>query len=341
MDYKQAGVDVEAGDALVDWLRSQQKSKGPHQDKLISGIGGFAALFRADFKSMEEPCLVSCTDGVGTKVKLASHFGRFGEVAQDLVAMCVNDMICSGAQPLFFLDYYACGQLDLNSAKDFLSGVQKACHESDCALIGGETAEMPGVYQKGDFDCAGFSVGVVDRKKVLGRDRVEVGDQLIAVASSGFHSNGFSLLRKVFEKDLNDWEEQLMRPTALYVQLVHQLLKNHTLHAIAHVTGGGMDNLPRVLPKGTLAKLKAWKIPPEFLEVQKRAKLSMESLLQTLNCGIGLVLVLPKNQVDSALQLIQREGHKAWRLGEVEALSGAEDESQWSVDLDQLTRENS
>ena len=202
MDYKQAGVDVAAGDALVDWLKSTNPKKFPHQDKIVSGIGGFAALFRADFSKMKEPCLVSCTDGVGTKVKLAAEFGRYREVAQDLVAMCVNDMVCCGAQPLFFLDYYATGKLQLDAAKDFLSGVRDACHESDCALIGGETAEMPGVYHEKDFDCAGFAVGVVDKPEALGPHRVKVGDRLLGLASSGFHSNGYSLLRKVFAEDL-------------------------------------------------------------------------------------------------------------------------------------------
>ncbi len=173
IDYKQAGVDVEAGDALVDWLKATAPSKWPHQERLVEGIGGFAALFRADFKEMKEPCLVSCTDGVGTKIKLAVHFDSYREVAQDLVAMCVNDLICSGAKPLFFLDYYASGKLRLPAAKDFLAGVQAACIESECALIGGETAEMPGVYEGNDFDCAGFSVGVVDRVQALGRHRVK------------------------------------------------------------------------------------------------------------------------------------------------------------------------
>ncbi len=210
IDYKQAGVDVEAGDALVDWLKASAPARWPHQDRLVAGIGGFAALFRADFKELSEPCLVSCTDGVGTKIKVAVHFDSFKEVAQDLVAMCVNDMVCCGATPLFFLDYYASGKLRLPAAKNFLAGVQAACIESNCALIGGETAEMPGVYEGNDFDCAGFSVGVVDRPKALGAHRVQAGMRLLGVSSSGFHSNGFSLLRKVFAQDMDQWREQLL-----------------------------------------------------------------------------------------------------------------------------------
>jgi phosphoribosylformylglycinamidine cyclo-ligase len=297
---------------------------------LVSGIGGFAALFRADFKDMSEPCLVSCTDGVGTKIKLAVHFDSYKEVAQDMVAMCVNDLICCGARPLFFLDYYASGRLRLPAAKDFLSGVQAACVESDCALIGGETAEMPGVYDGNDFDCAGFSVGVVDRPKALGAHLVKPGMKLLGVASYGFHSNGFSLLRKVFAADLDSWKAELLRPTALYVKLVGAANEAGGVKAIAHITGGGMDNVPRVLPKGTVAKLKSWPVPAQFLEVKKRSGMTWKSMLTTLNCGIGMVWVVDPAKFDTLAGLCAKFGHKAFDLGEVEA--GTEgSEADWKL----------
>ena len=324
IDYKQAGVDVEAGDALVDWLKTSAPAKWPHQDRLVEGIGGFAALFRADFKDHQEPCLVSCTDGVGTKIKIAVHFESYKEVAQDLVAMCVNDLICCGARPLFFLDYYASGKLRLPAAKDFLSGVQAACIESECALIGGETAEMPGVYDGNDFDCAGFSVGVVDKPKALGAHRVKPGMKLLGVASSGFHSNGFSLLRKVFAEDLAHWKNELLKPTALYVKLVHAAIASGGVEAVAHITGGGMDNVPRVLPKGSVAKIKSWPVPAPFLEVKKRSGMTWASMLTTLNCGIGMVWVVQPSAFEALKKICSVHGHQAFDLGLVEESSADE-----------------
>jgi len=331
MDYKQAGVDVEAGDALVDWLKGNAPKKWPHQERLVEGIGGFAALFRADFQDLKEPCLVSCTDGVGTKIKIAVHFESYREVAQDMVAMCVNDLICCGARPLFFLDYYASGKLRLPAAKDFLGGVQEACIESDCALIGGETAEMPGVYEGNDFDCAGFAVGVVDRTKALGAHRVQPGHRLLGIASSGFHSNGFSLLRKIFAADLESWKPQLLKPTALYVKLVHAAIQAGGVEAIAHITGGGMDNIPRVLPKGTVARMDAWPVPAPFLEVKNRAQLSWLNMLTTLNCGLGMVWIVQPDQVSSLKELCQKMGHTAYELGEVAAAADPGQEAGWEL----------
>lgn len=318
IDYKQAGVDVEAGDALVDWLKATAPARWPHQDKLVEGIGGFAALFRADFKEYQEPCLVSCTDGVGTKIKLAVKFESYREVAQDMVAMCVNDLVCSGAKPLFFLDYYASGRLRLNAAKDFLAGVQAACIESDCALIGGETAEMPGVYEGNDFDCAGFSVGVVDKPKAIGAHKVKSGMKLLGLSSSGFHSNGFSLLRQVFAQDVESWRDILLKPTALYVKVVHAALAKGGLHAAAHITGGGMDNVPRVLPKGTYARLKPWPVPAPFLEVKKRSGMTWNSMLTTLNCGVGMVWVVDEGSVKTLSEVIRAHGFQAYDLGSVQ-----------------------
>lgn len=327
MDYKKAGVDVEAGDALVDWLQTQ-KEPMPHQDKVVSGIGGFAALFKADFQGMKEPCIVAGTDGVGTKVKLASHFQDYRGVGQDLVAMCANDLICCGAQPLFFLDYYATGKLEPQAAQEFLTGVRRACIQSDMALIGGETAEMPGVYAKNDFDCAGFAVGVVDRAKMLGPHLVQEGDHLLAVASSGFHSNGFSLLRRVFEADVDQWKDELLRPTHLYAALMKSIQKLTGLRAAANITGGGMDNIPRVIPHGLCAELDPWTLPEIFQEVQRRTKLQHEKLLTTLNCGVGFVLVVQPEWTKEFLSAISQAGFRGWSLGRVVRGQG---EAQWRL----------
>jgi len=318
IDYKSSGVDVEAGDALVDWLQAgDAKIKFPHAERIVSGIGGFASLFRADFPKMKKPCLVTCTDGVGTKVKLAAQFGRYEGIGQDLVGMCVNDLICTGGEPLLFLDYYATGKLQLEAAKSFLQSVRQACLDSDCALVGGETAEMPGVYQENDFDCAGFAVGVVDEDKALGAHKVQKGDVLLGISSSGFHSNGYSLLRKVFEKDLEAWADKLLIPTALYVKVFKALKEKVELHALAHITGGGIENIPRVLPESLTWKKKFWQMPEVFKEVQKRTLMSDEKMFQTLNCGVGLVVILSRDQLSLAQSTVEKFGFQAFDLGEM------------------------
>lgn len=314
IDYKKAGVDVAAGDALVDWLQTD-KSRLPHADRVLSGIGGFASLFRIQFPEMKKPCLITCTDGVGTKVKIASRFKRFEGVGQDLVGMCVNDLICTGGRPLMFLDYYAVGKLDLDAAKAFLESVKKACQASDCALVGGETAEMPGVYQPGDFDCAGFAVGIVDEEATLGPQHVQAGDVLIGASSSGFHSNGYSLFRKVFENDMDDWADELLKPTALYVSLMKELMAENLVVAAAHITGGGIDNIPRVLPKGLNAEIQPWPFPAPFKEVQKRTGLSDLEMMKTLNCGIGFVLVARSGRASEIHHLIRKHGFESFDLG--------------------------
>jgi phosphoribosylformylglycinamidine cyclo-ligase len=319
INYKSAGVDVEAGDQLVEWLKESAPKKVPHADKLVSGIGGFAAVFRLRFPEMKKPCLVSSTDGVGTKIKLAAHFKKYDTVGQDLVAMCVNDLVCGGAEPLFFLDYYATGKLELEAAKSFLDGVRNACHASGCALIGGETAEMPGVYHGNDFDAAGFAVGIVDEDEILGAHRVSIGDQVLGVSSSGFHSNGYSLLRKVFEKDLEQWRDKLMTPTHLYAKLVLELKREGWLHAVANITGGGMENIPRVMPKGTMLPLVDWSWPAEFCEVQDRTGMSREEMLKTLNCGIGLALVVPPGKTAAEVEArVRAHGYQVYPLGTIE-----------------------
>ena len=320
MDYRAAGVDVEAGDQFVDWISEQKSSSKRIQDKMIGGVGGFAAITRFQFPEMTKPCIVTCTDGVGTKVKLASHFQNFSTVGQDLVAMCVNDLITSGAEPFLFLDYYATGKLHLPWAKEFLAGLEKACVQAEVALVGGETAEMPGVYAPGDFDCAGFAVGVVDEPKILGAARVKDGDQVLAVSSSGFHSNGYSLIRKVFEEDLDLFEKELLTPTSLYTRLVKNLVKVAGVRAFANITGGGMENIPRSLPRGASLKLQTWTLPKMFQLVLDRTRMSPVSLLKTLNCGVGFVVVVAPDSQGDAERIIREQGFETWPLGRVETV---------------------
>lgn len=330
VNYKQAGVDIEKGDKLVDWIKSQSGTTSPFHDNLISGVGGFASIFRANFKDMKSPCLVSCTDGVGTKVLLAAEYSRYKEVGIDLVAMSINDMICSGAQPLFFLDYYASGKLDLAAAQEFISGVKSACDQTKCLLIGGETAEMPGVYRDKDFDCAGFAVGVVDESKIIGKHKVEEGNVLIGLSSSGFHSNGFSLVRKLFEKDMDGWIEDIIKPTNLYSEVVLSLYAGGHLNAVAHITGGGMDNILRALPKGHAVDLQPWALTNLYKETQKRSKLSDEQLLKTFNSGIGLVLVVPENHHLEVLKKLESYSYEVFNLGVVKKID-SNSEPQWSL----------
>lgn len=316
LNYKEAGVDVVAGEALVHWLVKAKEGKKHYQNNIVSGIGGFASLFRVDFTAMEKPCLVTCTDGVGTKVKLGSQFGRYAPLGQDLVAMCVNDLICCGGMPLLFLDYYATGKLELKDAQDFLGGVQKACDDSLCALVGGETAEMPGVYANKDFDCAGFAVGVVDEVKALGPHRTQEGDVVIGISSNGFHSNGYSLLRKVFAQDLEQWVDYLLRPTHLYVALMKDLQdRKIELHAAAHITGEGIENVPRVIPEHLAWQGKNWDWPEPFVEVQRRTGMSDAEMLRTLNCGIGFALILPESQVSVVKEIARAHGYSSFDLG--------------------------
>lgn len=331
IDYKKSGVDIQAGDQLVSWLESEQAEKPSENAKssqfksdipdlkkrVFSGIGGFAALFDGRFSHMKKPLLVSCTDGVGTKVKLASHFEDYSTIGQDLVAMCVNDLICTGGTPLFFLDYFAVGKLNLASAQSFLKSVKQSCDQSHLVLIGGETAEMPGVYQKNDFDCAGFSVGVVDEEKLWGAHRVQEGDVVIGLESSGYHSNGYSLIRKVFENEYEKYRTWLMEPTRLYVEAALHFKNDPRIHACAHITGGGIENLPRVLPENLKAVLQKWPLPECFLEVQKRAQMSDDQMRETFNCGMGLMLVVAADAADFVLSELQKLKYKSQRLGSI------------------------
>ena len=324
MDYRDSGVDVRRAEELVDWMKQEKSSY--YQDRMISGIGGYASIFRM-FSGMKEPCLVSCTDGVGTKLKLALKYKALGNLGQDLVAMCVNDLICTGAQPLFFLDYYACSQLNKNHFKEFLTGLRKACRESECTLAGGETAEMPGIYQTGDFDCAGFAVGVVDRSDILGPSKVKKGDVLLALPSTGFHSNGYSLLRKVFEQDMDEWSQELLTPTALYVKAC-RMMKGR-IHALAHITGGGLDNILRVAPEGSQVELIPWSVPEPFLEVKKRTGMNWKEMLKTFNCGVGLAVFCEPSMLQPLLKDLKPFG--ITQLGEVKDISSKP--SHWTLDF--------
>ena len=321
INYKTAGVDTEAGDQLVEWLQSsgsETQKPMPHAERIVSGIGGFASLFNIQFPEIKKPLLVTCTDGVGTKVKIASEFENYSGVGQDLVAMCVNDLICTGGRPLLFLDYYATGKLEQKAAREFLASVRQACSDSDCALVGGETAEMPGVYHGKDFDCAGFAVGLVDADKTWGPHRLKSGDVLIGLSSSGFHSNGYSLLRKVFAEDLAQHKEMLLTPTALYVKATEKIKQKVDVHAGAHITGGGIENLPRVLPEHLAITIpQLWEFPEIYQLVQARTGMSTWDLLKTLNCGIGFVYFVSEEQAGLTLKLAQESGFKAQKLGYV------------------------
>lgn len=328
LDYKSSGVDIQQGDAFVEWIKETQPKKQPHQDKIVDGLGGFAGVFRANFKGMEDPCLVASTDGMGTKLLLGEMYSRIEGLGQDLVAMCVNDLVCLGAEPLFFLDYYACGKLDLKKAKSFVSGVRNACLKSNLFLLGGETAEMPGLYSETQFDGAGFAVGVVDKAKAWGKQNVQAGQVIIAVESSGFHSNGYSLLRKVFESDLDEWADVLLKPTHLYAEMTEKFKAQRLdIKACANITGGGMSNIPRCLGSDLKAVLKRWELPMAFEEVLKRTGAEERDFYETLNCGVGFAVIVNSEAQEKVLQSIRDSGFKSWVLGEVQTKTN-------SLDLD-------
>lgn len=331
VDYKQAGVDIEKGDKLVDWIKSQSETTSPFKHNLVSGVGGFASIFKANFKDMKSPCLVSCTDGVGTKVLLANEYEKYHEVGIDLVAMSINDMICSGARPLFFLDYYACGKLELEAAQAFISGVKSACDQTQCMLIGGETAEMPGVYKDKDFDCAGFAVGVVDEHLMIGKHKVEEGNVLIGLSSSGFHSNGYSLVRKLFDKDMDQWIDDIIKPTHLYSEVVLNLYDKNYLNAAAHITGGGLDNLLRVMPNGLEVEITPWKLSKLYSEAKTRSELSDVDFLKTFNCGIGMVLVVPADQHLNVVKALESCPFDVHNLGVIQRSNDSNKAPEWKL----------
>jgi phosphoribosylformylglycinamidine cyclo-ligase len=334
LSYKDAGVSIETGNEFVQRIKPiAAKTKRPG---VLAGLGGFGALFELPLHRYQQPVLVSSTDGVGTKLKLALALNKHDTIGIDLVAMCVNDIIVQGAEPLFFLDYFATGRLDLNIASEVMIGIGKGCEQAGAALIGGETAEMPGVYQNEDYDLAGFTVGIVEKAKLLDGSQVKAGDAVIGIAASGVHANGFSLVRKILEVhacDLNTpfanstLGETLLTPTRIYVKPILQLLGEVDVHAIAHITGGGLvENLPRVLPPHTLAQIeaKAWARPPIFEWLQTQGQVSNAEMYRTFNCGIGMVICLPPTAVDNCLKLLAAANETAWQIGVIQTSASAQ-----------------
>ncbi|TQV84522.1 phosphoribosylformylglycinamidine cyclo-ligase [Aliikangiella coralliicola] len=326
LSYKDAGVDIEAGNQLVDRIKGVAKATS--RPEVVSNLGGFGAMFELP-KGYQEPVLVSGTDGVGTKLRLAIDAGIHDKVGIDLVAMCVNDLIVQGAEPLFFLDYYATGKLDVDIATSVVTGIGEGCKQSNCSLIGGETAEMPGMYDGEDYDLAGFCVGIVEKSKVIDGTQVATGDQLIGLASSGPHSNGYSLIRKIIEVSGADLKqdfhgktlaETLLEPTKIYVKSVLELAKNINLKALSHITGGGLlENIPRVLPQNTCAQINrsSWQMPEIFNWLQSNGNVEQQEMYRTFNCGIGMVLVVSSEELETALDLLRKLGENAWHLGEI------------------------
>ena len=333
LSYKDAGVDIDAGNALVERIKGV--AKRTRRPEVMGGLGGFGALCRIP-AGYREPVLVSGTDGVGTKLRLAIDLKKHDTVGIDLVAMCVNDLIVQGAEPLFFLDYYATGKLDVDTAAAVVTGIGTGCEQSNCALIGGETAEMPGMYEGEDYDMAGFCVGVVEASEIIDGSKVSEGDALIALASSGPHSNGFSLIRKILEVSKADVQqplgnstlaEALLAPTKIYVKSVLKLLKECEVHALSHITGGGFwENIPRVLPENTKAVIdgSSWEWPEVFTWLQNNGNVETYEMYRTFNCGVGMVIALPQDQVDAALALLKAEGENAWLIGKIEKAAAGE-----------------
>ena len=332
MTYRSAGVDIEAGDALVERIKPLAKST--NRSGVMGGVGGFGALFDLKAAGFRDPVLVSSTDGVGTKLKVAIEAGRHGTVGIDLVAMCVNDLVVQGAEPLFFLDYFATGALEVAHAAEVIAGIAEGCRQAGCALVGGETAEMPGLYAKGDYDLAGFSVGAAERDALLPAG-VAAGDIVVGLASSGVHSNGYSLVRRVVEASGLGWGETapfdaertlgeaLMTPTRIYVRAVLALHRAGLLKAAAHITGGGLPgNVPRVLPEGTVAALDAgaWRMPEVFRWLARTGGVAADEMLRVFNCGIGMALVV--SDADAATAVLAEHGEAAVVIGRIETGDG-------------------
>lgn len=336
LSYKDAGVSIETGNEFVQRIKPiAAKTRRP---EVLAGLGGFGALFELPLHRYQQPVLVSSTDGVGTKLKLALALNKHNTIGIDLVAMCVNDIIVQGAEPLFFLDYFATGHLKLDIASEVMTGIGKGCEQAGVALIGGETAEMPGIYQHEDYDLAGFTVGIVEKAKLLDGSKVKEGDAIIGVASSGVHANGFSLVRKIIEVhefDLNTPFEQstlgetLLTPTRIYVKPILALLNQIEVHAIAHITGGGLvENIPRVMPPHTAAHIneKTWKRSSIFDWIQTTGQVSDAEMYRTFNCGIGLIVCVPPSSVNTCLKLLQQANETAWQIGEIKTSTNAQPE---------------
>lgn len=332
LTYKDSGVDIAAGDRLVEKIKPW--AQRTRRTEVIGGIGGFAGLFEVP-KTYEEPVLVSGTDGVGTKLKLAIETQKHDTIGIDLVAMCVNDILVQGAEPLFFLDYYATGKLNVEIAAQVVKGITEGCLQSGMALLGGETAEMPGLYADQDYDLAGFCVGIIEKKKIIDATSVRKDDRLIAIASSGPHANGYALIRKVLSQsglNLNHLLGEstlidlLLEPTKIYVQALRPLFKQFNFHALAHITGGGLiENIPRVIPNSLQAVIhtSSWSWPPVFKWLQNQGGLSTEEMYHTFNCGVGMILCLPPEEVEACLQALEKTNERAWEIGTIETRKDA------------------
>ena len=323
LSYRDAGVDIDAGDALVEAIKPF--ARRTLRPEVLAGIGGFGALCEIPRK-YRHPVLVSGTDGVGTKLKLAFQLGRHDSVGIDLVAMSVNDVLVQGAEPLFFLDYFACGKLDTRVAADVVKGIARGCELAGCALIGGETAEMPGMYPEGEYDLAGFCVGVVEKDRIIDGRSIRPGDALLGLASSGAHANGYSLIRKILERARPQFD--LLEPTRIYVKSILKLLEAVPVKGLAHITGGGLiGNVPRILPPGVVAKIRksAWPRPEVFQWLQREGKLAEDEMFRVFNCGIGMVVVVGAADAERAADSLRASGETVYEIGAIEKTSGEPD----------------
>ncbi|MGD8677986.1 MAG: phosphoribosylformylglycinamidine cyclo-ligase [Chromatiales bacterium] len=332
LSYRDAGVDIDAGNELIK--RIGPVVKKTFRPGVLTGLGGFGGLFELPVDKYREPVLVSGTDGVGTKLKVAMMLDRHDTIGIDLVAMCVNDIIVAGAEPLFFLDYFATGKLNVDAASDIIGGIAEGCLQAGAALIGGETAEMPGMYEGDDYDLAGFAVGIAEKSRLLSPERVRPGDVLLGLASSGPHSNGYSLIRRILEVSKADLSmdldgrslgDALLAPTRIYVKQLLELMQQVDVHGLAHITGGGLpENLPRVLPidVDAILDLDSWKYPPVFRWLQEQGNVEESEMLRTFNCGIGMVVCVPPEQADEAARLLEAAGETVYRIGRIESAEG-------------------
>jgi len=328
LSYKDAGVDIDAGDALVE--RIKDVAKRTRRPEVMSGLGGFGALCQIP-TGYKEPVLVSGTDGVGTKLKLAMEVGIHDTIGIDLVAMCVNDLLVTGAEPLFFLDYYATGALNVDIATSVVTGIGAGCEQAGCSLVGGETAEMPGMYEGDDYDLAGFCVGVVEKANIIDGSSVRIGDKLIGVTSSGPHSNGYSLIRKIIEHSGAKLDQAfgdstlgqtLLVPTKIYIKPVLRVIKQYRVNALAHITGGGLlENIPRVLPRNTKAVIdgNSWELPAIFQWLQEQGNVEAREMYRTFNCGIGMVLAVAADDAEGVIDMLNQQGETAMLIGSIEA----------------------
>ena len=329
LTYRDAGVDIDAGEALVDRIKPHVKRS--MRREVMGGLGGFGALFEVPLDRYRQPVLVSGTDGVGTKLRLAIETGRHDTIGIDLVGMCVNDVVVQGAEPLFFLDYYATGKLSVEVAESVIKGIVDGCVLAGCALIGGETAEMPGMYAAGDYDLAGFCVGIVEKAKIIDGSKTKAGDLLIALPSSGPHSNGYSLIRKLIERAHATPDtrlgngllyDALLAPTRIYVKSVLTLMQSVPVHGIAHITGGGLlENIPRVVPEGleVVINRNSWTLPPVFQWLQQQGNINEHEMLRTFNCGVGMTICVAPENIDKAMATLQSLNEPAFLIGEVRA----------------------